>query len=593
MFSSSCVALRYTPIHAKAVDAVLLLRDTVTAKAARPGWPPEALWRYPGIPESVLVTCLTGERHPKGPANGIAGIPVVRPQAAVCDNGMIYVSLAFREGCATLGIDLQLARQGTPTDKAHVERFFDTYESTFACDLPGAKGRDVAGRGKDPEQEAVYFVSELEDLTYEWLALHYQRAPSEGNRLACDPRRDLSPNEMFDEGVARSGFVHVPPMGDLYYALLPRRARKVNQRGVKLFGLWYDGAALEPYRPKVLRTERPRDDRHLIRFDPRDLRRVWFRHPASGEFATLDWRGLGATAVPFGDLELAWCKANLLADSGLGPPRPSWRRCSVASCAATRPTLRPSGPRSSCARRPYSTRHPRPRIGAPRPCWPPTWPTTLTGTWIPTTSSPCPCSWLISRSEMARHSAAGRASRHCHRTPPCLRHRRPRRSGTATSTPRPARRRRCSAIGEYRRLADAERHAYDEARLAHHGAFAPISTPWMRDVHTKLGRQLGANLRNLQPGARRGSVISAKANRGKTTICMTFAKHYQRSVFARYGQRTPEGNRLIPVVYVTLPDDCRTKWLDLAICEFYAVQLPGQPTKTTSCGPSNGWPGSP
>jgi AAA domain len=74
-------------------------------------------------------------------------------------------------------------------------------------------------------------------------------------------------------------------------------------------------------------------------------------------------------------------------------------------------------------------------------------------------------------------------------------------------------------------------------------------------------------------------VISAKANRGKTTICMTFAKHYQRSVIARHGDRTPEGNRLIPVVYVTLPDDCRTKCLDLAICEFYAVQLPSPPTK--------------
>lgn len=134
-------------------------------------------------------------------------------------------------------------------------------------------------------------------------------------------------------------------------------------------------------------------------------------------------------------------------------------------------------------------------------------------------------------------------------------------------------------IGDYRRLSAPERHAYDEARLAHHGGFAPVSTPWMRDTHARLGRQLAANLRNRQPGARRGSVISAKANRGKTTICMTFAKHYQRSVFARHGRLTPEGNRLIPVVYVTLPDDCRTKWLDLAICEFYAVQLPGRPTK--------------
>jgi hypothetical protein len=135
------------------------------------------------------------------------------------------------------------------------------------------------------------------------------------------------------------------------------------------------------------------------------------------------------------------------------------------------------------------------------------------------------------------------------------------------------------ALADYRRLSSAERLAYDEARLVHHGAFAPVSTPWMRDVHARLARQMAANLRNRQPGARRGSVISANANRGKTTIGMTFAKHYQRSVFARYGRRTPDGNRLIPVVYVTLPDDCRTKWLDLAICEFYAVPLPGRPTK--------------
>lgn len=134
-------------------------------------------------------------------------------------------------------------------------------------------------------------------------------------------------------------------------------------------------------------------------------------------------------------------------------------------------------------------------------------------------------------------------------------------------------------LADYRRLSSADRRLYDEARLAHHGGFAPVSTPWMRETHSQLGRQMAANLRNRQPGARRGSVISAKANRGKTTICMTFAKHYQRSVFARYGRLTPDGNRLIPVVYVTLPDDCRTKWLDLAICEFYAVQLPGRPTK--------------
>ncbi len=66
VFSRSVTALRYTPINAKAVDAVLLLRDTVSPKVFRPGWPDEARWRYPGIPEQVVVACLTGERKTAG-----------------------------------------------------------------------------------------------------------------------------------------------------------------------------------------------------------------------------------------------------------------------------------------------------------------------------------------------------------------------------------------------------------------------------------------------------------------------------------------------------------------------------------------------
>lgn len=134
-------------------------------------------------------------------------------------------------------------------------------------------------------------------------------------------------------------------------------------------------------------------------------------------------------------------------------------------------------------------------------------------------------------------------------------------------------------LADYRRLGSAERSSYDAARLDHHGAFAPIVTPWMNEIHVRLRRQVAANLRHRQPGARRGTVISDQANRGKTTICMTFAKQYQRAVFARHGRRTPAGDRLVPVVYVTLPDDTRTKWLDLAICEFYGMPLPSRPTK--------------
>ncbi len=46
-----------------------------------------------------------------------------------------------------------------------------------------------------------------------------------GEPAGCDLLRDLSPTEMFDEGVARTGFVHVPPRADLYHSMLPRSGR--------------------------------------------------------------------------------------------------------------------------------------------------------------------------------------------------------------------------------------------------------------------------------------------------------------------------------------------------------------------------------
>ena len=80
------------------------------------------------------------------------------------DHGKIYLSEHLMSACARLGISVQPARVYQATDKAALERFFRTLGEQLLAALPGYKGPDVYRRGKDPEQQAFYFLHELEQI---------------------------------------------------------------------------------------------------------------------------------------------------------------------------------------------------------------------------------------------------------------------------------------------------------------------------------------------------------------------------------------------------------------------------------------------
>ena len=50
------------------------------------------------------------------------------------------------------------------TDKAALERFFRSLRLSLLDKLPGYKGPNISSRGKDVEQGAFYYVTELEQL---------------------------------------------------------------------------------------------------------------------------------------------------------------------------------------------------------------------------------------------------------------------------------------------------------------------------------------------------------------------------------------------------------------------------------------------
>ena len=274
LFSRSVVALRLSPVSTKAVDASLVLFEAICPDSkARTGG---GLLPYPGVPRAVLIA--PGERQ-------ACGLPGVAPETLVLDNGKIYVSAHLRSVCQRLGISIQPARPFQPTDKAVVERIFRTINEDLLAGLPGYKGPDVYGRGEHPEQEAYYFVDELELIVREWVAERYHRRRHQGLVIPQVPGLELCPNEAFEIGVARAGRLLVPARADLVYDFLPVAWRTIQHYGVELHGLRYDGAGLNGYRNRRSDFTGPHAGKWPIRFDPDDveprvLPRPWLQRVA-------------------------------------------------------------------------------------------------------------------------------------------------------------------------------------------------------------------------------------------------------------------------------------------------------------------------
>jgi hypothetical protein len=135
----------------------------------------------------------------------------------------------------------------------------------------------------------VYFTHELEAIIGRWVALDYQRRPHDGLRVPEVPHLRLSPNEAYEEAVARAGFLYVPCDPDLRLRLLPVQARVIGRAGVEINGLTYDSPALDPYRQQCCPLP-SFDGKWPVRVDTRDLHRVWLQDPRDERFHELCWR---------------------------------------------------------------------------------------------------------------------------------------------------------------------------------------------------------------------------------------------------------------------------------------------------------------
>jgi putative transposase len=177
--------------------------------------------------------------------------------------------------------------------------FFKTLREGLIQYLPAYKGPDVYSRGEAVEDAAFFYLHELENVIREWTALVYHRTKHDGLAVAEWPHLDLSPNDMYEIGVARAGLLRIPASPELAYDFLDTAARTIQHYGVEVNGLRYNGPGLDGYRNTRSPYGGALNGKWPIRINPDDIRCVWFQDPDDHRWHRLDWEHAPAIGAPF------------------------------------------------------------------------------------------------------------------------------------------------------------------------------------------------------------------------------------------------------------------------------------------------------
>jgi transposase InsO family protein len=346
------------PEDTRAVDAALLLARMLVPEPLRPGWSQALAASASRLPHDRLVSI--DARFELAAAK-----PVIVPETIVIDHGAAFISEVFTRACQTLGISVQPAHPGTPTDKGTVERTFESINTLFCQHVAGYTGRDVTRRGANVEAEAVWSLPELAELLDEWIVAGWQSRPHEGLCHPQIPGRDLSPNDMYAVLVAAAGYLPMTLAAEDYIELLPACWRTVNDYGVRIDNRIYDCDELGRYRrqPSGVIARRGQWEVH---YDPYDIARIWVRNHHHGGWITVPWTYLPLVGQPLTDTMWRQARKLLLergdpgndqtaigrvldellarAQAGPGPERRQLARTSTAAAMPLRPVDPPAEP---------------------------------------------------------------------------------------------------------------------------------------------------------------------------------------------------------------------------------------------------------
>lgn len=247
-----------------------------------------------------VALCLAHAALPKAGwlmARGVSGEWPVEgvPERLHLDNGKEFHSEALKRGCEqySIGVDYRPVR--TPHYGGHIERLIGTMMGKVHL-LPGTTFSSIQAKGEwDPEKTAAMTLDEIERWLAHAIAGVYHRELHRGigtTPLAAWERGILGDGDRPGRGAP----VPVADARRFVLDFLPFERRLVRREGVFLhsIGYWSD----------VLRTWIGEPERMMVRYDPRDLSRIYLLAP-DGRYYDLSYRDLGRPPISLWEQRLA------------------------------------------------------------------------------------------------------------------------------------------------------------------------------------------------------------------------------------------------------------------------------------------------
>jgi len=211
------------------------------------------------------------------------------------DNAKEFRCEALRRGCEQYGIAIDYRPVRTPHYGGHIERLIGTMMGKVHL-LPGTTFSDVQDKGSaDAEKSAAMTIEELE----RWL----------GHAVAGEYHRNVhralgtTPIAAWERGIAgdattlgRGEPVAVTDPRRLLIDFLPLERRRIRREGVALHSIYYWS--------DILKTWIGEPERMIVRYDPRDLSRIYLLSP-DGQYYDLSYRDLRRPSITLWEQRLA------------------------------------------------------------------------------------------------------------------------------------------------------------------------------------------------------------------------------------------------------------------------------------------------
>lgn len=201
------------------------------------------------------------------------------PEKVFTDNAAEFDSRGLQLGCSQYRIHGQFRPLGRPHFGGRVERLIGTMMGRLKL-MPGATMRSIAERGEeyDPEKGAAFTLEEVETRIATEICDVYHR--SRHSAIGTTPLDLYTFGILGDDKTPGHGLPFQPSDPQRFLLDFLPVERRTNQRyGLQIGNLRYHAPILRAL-PK-----KPKDGQdYVVRYDPRDLSRVWLYEPEEAQY---------------------------------------------------------------------------------------------------------------------------------------------------------------------------------------------------------------------------------------------------------------------------------------------------------------------